>query len=187
MSNGDLNWIANYIWGIADDVLRDLRFVIEHDGDSEYSLITRSSDGQMLFLANKLSKMKPAGSRIAEVHNGSSPVHRRRRPGREQHPPLDHRERLAGGDRRPAAQHVLQHRHRHLRLGAELSVCSEPFCSPPLPPKLPARLSDSQASQPLLQLIYPLLGHARILSAPARGWTNIETWLPLAPSQPSES
>ncbi len=24
MSNNDLNWIANYIWGIADDVLRDL-------------------------------------------------------------------------------------------------------------------------------------------------------------------
>ena len=24
MSNGDLSWIANYIWGIADDVLRDL-------------------------------------------------------------------------------------------------------------------------------------------------------------------
>ena len=24
MSNGDLNWIANYIWGIAADVLRDL-------------------------------------------------------------------------------------------------------------------------------------------------------------------
>ncbi len=24
MSNGDLDWIANYIWGIADDVLRDL-------------------------------------------------------------------------------------------------------------------------------------------------------------------
>ena len=23
-SNVDLNWIANYIWGIADDVLRDL-------------------------------------------------------------------------------------------------------------------------------------------------------------------
>ena len=43
--------------------------------DPEYSLVTRSSDGQMLFLANKLSKMKqdtPLGSRIAEVHNGSS-------------------------------------------------------------------------------------------------------------------
>ena len=24
MSNGDPNWIANFIWGIADDVLRDL-------------------------------------------------------------------------------------------------------------------------------------------------------------------
>ena len=52
--------------------MRDPRFVIEHGGDPEYSMVTRSSDGQMLFLANKLSKMKPGGSRIAEVHNGSS-------------------------------------------------------------------------------------------------------------------
>ena len=55
--------------------MRDPRFVIEHDGDPEYSLVTRSSDGQMLFLANKLAKMKrhtALGSRIAEVHNGSS-------------------------------------------------------------------------------------------------------------------
>nr|WP_316656439.1 class I SAM-dependent DNA methyltransferase [uncultured Gellertiella sp.] len=55
--------------------MRDPRFVIEHAGDAEYSLVTRSSDGQMLFLANMLSKMKhntPLGSRIAEVHNGSS-------------------------------------------------------------------------------------------------------------------
>ena len=55
--------------------LKDPRFVIEHAGDAEYSLLTRSSDGQMLFLANMLSKMKhdtPLGSRIAEVHNGSS-------------------------------------------------------------------------------------------------------------------
>ena len=55
--------------------MRDPRFVMEHAGDPEYSLVTRSSDGQMLFLANKLSKMKqntPLGSRIAEVHNGSS-------------------------------------------------------------------------------------------------------------------
>ena len=55
--------------------MRDHRFLIEHAGDPEYSLVTRSSDGQMLFLANKLSKMKrdtPLGSRIAEVHNGSS-------------------------------------------------------------------------------------------------------------------
>ena len=55
--------------------MRDPRFVIEHAGDPEYSLVTRSSDGQMLFLANKLAKMKQhttLGSRMAEVHNGSS-------------------------------------------------------------------------------------------------------------------
>ena len=55
--------------------LRDPRFVIQHAGESDYSLVTRSSDGQMLFLANMLSKMKhdtPMGSRIAEIHNGSS-------------------------------------------------------------------------------------------------------------------
>ena len=55
--------------------LKDPRFLVDHDGDPEFSLITRSSDGQMVFLANMLSKMKqdsPLGSRIAEVHNGSS-------------------------------------------------------------------------------------------------------------------
>jgi type I restriction enzyme M protein len=40
--------------------IKDPRFVIEHEGDPEYSLLTRSSDGQMLFLANMLSKMKRA-------------------------------------------------------------------------------------------------------------------------------
>jgi type I restriction enzyme M protein len=57
------------------DGLKDPRFLIEHGGDPEYSLVTRTSDGQMLFLASLLSKMKTGtklGSRIAEVHNGSS-------------------------------------------------------------------------------------------------------------------
>jgi type I restriction enzyme M protein len=57
------------------DGIKDPRFTIEHAGDPEYSLLTRSSDGQMLFLVNMLSKMKHdtrLGSRIAEVHNGSS-------------------------------------------------------------------------------------------------------------------
>jgi type I restriction enzyme M protein len=57
------------------DGIKDPRFVIEHGGDPEFSLLTRSSDGHLLFLANMLSKMKhktPLGSRIAEVHNGSS-------------------------------------------------------------------------------------------------------------------
>jgi type I restriction enzyme M protein len=57
--------------------MSDHRFVVQHGGD-ELSLITRSSDGQLLFLVNKLTKMveptgrSPLGSRIAEVHNGSS-------------------------------------------------------------------------------------------------------------------
>ena len=56
------------------DEMRDPRFKVMHQGE-ELSLVTRSSDGQMLFLANLASKMNqdtPLGSRIAEVHNGSS-------------------------------------------------------------------------------------------------------------------
>jgi type I restriction enzyme M protein len=56
------------------DGLRDPRFKVMHQGE-ELSLVTRSSDGQMLFLANMAAKMNhdtPLGSRIAEVHNGSS-------------------------------------------------------------------------------------------------------------------
>lgn len=55
--------------------IKDPRFIIQHGDDPEYKMITRSSDGQLLFLVNKLSKMKhksKPGSRIAEVHNGSS-------------------------------------------------------------------------------------------------------------------
>lgn len=55
--------------------IKDPRFIISHADDDEYSLLTRSSDGQMLFLANLVSKMKhktALGSRIASVHNGSS-------------------------------------------------------------------------------------------------------------------
>ena len=56
------------------DKMRDPRFKVMHK-DEELSLVTRSSDGQMLFLANMASKMNfksALGSRIAEVHNGSS-------------------------------------------------------------------------------------------------------------------
>ncbi len=55
--------------------MRDARFVVDHDGNPEFSLVPRSSDGQLLFLVNMLNKMKhatPLGSRIAIVHNGSS-------------------------------------------------------------------------------------------------------------------
>ncbi len=56
------------------DGMRDPRFKVMHRRD-ELSLVSRSSDGQLLFLANMASKMNhksPLGSRIAEVHSGSS-------------------------------------------------------------------------------------------------------------------
>ncbi len=55
------------------DHFHDPRFVVVHRGE-ELKLIPRVSDGQLLFLANMVAKMKdtPLGSRIAEVHNGSS-------------------------------------------------------------------------------------------------------------------
>ena len=54
--------------------ISDHRFVMQHNGE-ELSLVTRSSDGQLMFLVNKLNKMidnAPLGSRVVEVHNGSS-------------------------------------------------------------------------------------------------------------------
>jgi len=53
----------------------DPRFIVSHAGNAEFKLLTRSSDGQLMFQVNKLQKMKhntPLGSRIALVHNGSA-------------------------------------------------------------------------------------------------------------------
>ncbi len=53
----------------------DSRFNACLDNGEQLSMIPRSSDGQLLFLLNNVAKMKtatPIGSRIAEVHNGSS-------------------------------------------------------------------------------------------------------------------
>ena len=52
----------------------DTRFNTYLPNGKNLSMIPRSSDGQLLFLLNNVSKMKdtPLGSRIAEVHNGSS-------------------------------------------------------------------------------------------------------------------
>ena len=69
------NWSADLRSMGGNKGFYDERFVVSHDENEEMSLKPRSSDGQMLFLANMVSKMKrdtPLGSRIAEVHNGSS-------------------------------------------------------------------------------------------------------------------
>jgi|GEM_PF-6763066 len=55
--------------------LKDPRFILEYGDEPEYKMITRSSDGQLMFLVNELMKMKEKsklGSRIAQVHNDSS-------------------------------------------------------------------------------------------------------------------
>ena len=58
-------------WGIADKKeITDSRFVLSDD----VNFIPDIGDPQMLFLANNISRMKdtPLGTRIVEVHNGSS-------------------------------------------------------------------------------------------------------------------
>lgn len=60
--------------GGKKDIL-DSRFNTYLDNGEQLAMIPRTSDGQLLFLLNNVSKMKkdtPLGSRIAEVHNGSS-------------------------------------------------------------------------------------------------------------------
>ena len=60
--------------GGKDEIL-DSRFNAYIDGGEQLTMIPRVSDGQMLFLLNNVSKMKkdtPLGSRIVELHNGSS-------------------------------------------------------------------------------------------------------------------
>ena len=62
-------------WGdIKKEDITDTRFRISYHG-KDFSMIPDIGDPQMLFLANNISKMKkhtPLGSRIVEVHNGSS-------------------------------------------------------------------------------------------------------------------
>lgn len=60
--------------GGKKDIL-DSRFNAYLEDGTQLSMIPRTSDGQLLFLLNNVAKMKkdtPLGSRIAEVHNGSS-------------------------------------------------------------------------------------------------------------------
>lgn len=55
--------------------ISDSRFVFSYNNNPEFSCITDVGDGQLLFLMNNVSKMvnnTELGSRIVEVHNGSS-------------------------------------------------------------------------------------------------------------------
>lgn len=60
--------------GGKKDIL-DSRFNAYLDDGTQLTMVPRTSDGQLLFLLNNVAKMKKdttLGSRIAEVHNGSS-------------------------------------------------------------------------------------------------------------------
>lgn len=60
--------------GGKKDIL-DSRFNVYLDDSTQLTMIPRTSDGQLLFLLNNVAKMKEntsLGSRIVEVHNGSS-------------------------------------------------------------------------------------------------------------------
>ena len=78
--------------------------------------LPRINDGSFLFLQHMISQDEARGLAPGDRLQRFAAVHRRRRLGREQHPPLDHRERLARGDRGAARPALLQHRHQHVLL-----------------------------------------------------------------------
>lgn len=58
---------------MVGDNMVDSRFIKNYDGNPDYNMLPRVSDGQLLFLLNNVEKMNSnRPSRIAEVHNGSS-------------------------------------------------------------------------------------------------------------------
>lgn len=65
-------------WGLAESEkkkISDPRFRFSYKGDGDFNVIPGIGDPQMLFLANNVSRMKTStklGTRIVEVHNGSS-------------------------------------------------------------------------------------------------------------------
>ncbi len=107
-------------WGdIKKDDIADSRFVVSYNGQ-KFSLIPDIGDPQMLFLANNISKMKKdtlLGTRIVEVHNGSSLF-----TGKAGQGPSNLRQYILEQDLLECIvavpEKTLQHRYRHLSLGA---------------------------------------------------------------------
>lgn len=69
------NWKADAAKMGGKSDIKDSRFHVTLPDGEEVDALPRVSDGQLLFLLNNIAKMKQntkIGSRIAEVHNGSS-------------------------------------------------------------------------------------------------------------------
>ena len=84
--------------------------------------LPRISDGQLLFLQHMLSHVRPAkdgGSRVAIIMNGSPLFTGDAGGGESEIRRWILENDLPGGPRRASRAALLQHRHRHLRVGAE--------------------------------------------------------------------
>ena len=108
-------------WGdIKKKDITDSRFVVNYQGKN-FSLIPDIGDPQMLFLANNISKMKQDTTVGHSYRRGTQRlliVHRQGRSGSVQSAPVHHRAGFTGVHRGSSGEDVLQHRHRHLSVGA---------------------------------------------------------------------
>ena len=114
MTNGGLNWIANYIWGIADDVLRDLYVrgkyrdvILPMTVLSRLNAVLEDSKQAVLamkatFDAASVVELDPGLRQAGACFLQHLPPHAER-PARPRQPPAAHR-RLSGVPRRVLAQ-----------------------------------------------------------------------------------
>ena len=63
MANGDLNWIANFIWGIADDVLRDVYVRGKYRDGILPMVVIRRLDAVLEPTKEAVLKLSPAAGR----------------------------------------------------------------------------------------------------------------------------
>ena len=103
-------------WKPQEKLIRDEAESLGFDGRFGAGL-PRINDGSLpLPAAHDQQDEAQEGSRVAMVFNGSPLFTGDAGSGESEHPPLDHRERLARGDRGAARPALLQHRHQHLLL-----------------------------------------------------------------------
>ena len=68
MTTPNLNWIANYIWGIADDVLRDIYVRAPYSDDADHRF--RQADHRFRSMPITLEERRSIaalGSRVTEL------------------------------------------------------------------------------------------------------------------------
>ena len=74
MSNGDLGWITNFIWGIADDVLRDLYVRGKYRDVILPMTVLRRLDAVLEPTQQAVIDMTPAGTSLGSSLSRSAPL-----------------------------------------------------------------------------------------------------------------